>query len=759
MKQFKLFIQNIFVYLFQNRYLYSILVSFGSLSVLFFSIIKQSGFILKYPIFFLELSFDITIYFSSAFVLLFLPFFPLIFNFFKNSDFSYIEKIGITIISNLSFYIIIGYIGYFFQIKISALFFLFSCSLSFFLIVFLQWFYNKYSRKVNKINKNHQKIEEKRDKILGLLKFKKSLSVNGILLGIFILFLCFLNIVKGDYFYGTDPWLHISLIKIITEMQTLPVVEYYGTLGLHIFCSAFHFFTNINIILIPKYFVFYTIPLSGFIFYIFLKNIFRNKNLAVFGVFILQFSSLGFDYMMFQFWPSSIVIIQYLGIFYLLYKRFLNLFKLNGINKKAFIIDSVKNYSLITLIFISTLLTHALTSIILLFSFLWVYFVYFLRDRKKGFDFIFLISLTLIFLLFFISGIGSRHFWFLERVSSMPLTNIVLITALTCSIICFVVWQLIRSIDFDNKGFFNTIKGKDNMFLKRIEDKYIIPIAIGTLLLFTTLFILGNIFIFYVNFSFILSIAQTIFIITFGLWGIIIFQKKTRGKFIIIWLVGFFLMLMGVISFDILISGERYFDRIFYMMAPIIVIGFISYLYKLILIKKIQKRGIKFLLLSFIIFSLFASFYQSHIAYKDVSLSKQEVSGIEWYSNHNSQKSVIITEFGFNYIFIFFDYPYNESEPINTHKTHYFIFYKLDLFPPENHFNETGDNILKAYKQKYNSNVYITIDNQYYLNVDLKPYGYLSDSQLEEYYQLRYVNKIHSSKSTRGEEYPLYWII
>ncbi|TXT58257.1 MAG: hypothetical protein BAJALOKI3v1_1380002 [Promethearchaeota archaeon] len=59
----------------------------------------------------------------------------------------------------------------------------------------------------------------------------------------------------------------------------------------------------------------------------------------------------------------------------------------------------------------------------------------------------------------------------------------------------------------------------------------------------------------------------------------------------------------------------------------------------------------------------------------------------------------------------------------------------------------------------YNSNVYITIDEQYYLNIELKPYGYLSEEQLQQYYRLRYINKIYSSKAQGGDENPLYWVI
>ena len=119
---------------------------------------------------------------------------------------------------------------------------------------------------------------------------KKLGSFNGILLTIFITLLCILNIVNTRYFAGTDPWLHISIVKYITEVNYVPMNEYYGALGLHIFGAVFHFFSGLDLILLPKFYLFYTIPISSLIIYNLLRRIFKNKNLAIFGVFLL-FSS------------------------------------------------------------------------------------------------------------------------------------------------------------------------------------------------------------------------------------------------------------------------------------------------------------------------------------------------------------------------------------------------------------------------------------------------------------------------------------
>lgn len=713
----------------------------------------------------INLIYLISVYGASIYTLLFLPSCPALLITSKTDRFGSLEKLTILIVFNLSFYIIFGYIAHFLGLKITGWFFLISTFIAYVLILGMSIVYKykyKFDSKINSI-KNKKKIVDK-NKISLQLKdlksyIKNNLSLNSLLLIVFILLICLLNIVRVSYFYGTDPWLHISIIKIITEINRIPIKEYYGTVGLHVFCAVFEFFTNIDTMLIPKYFVFYTIPLSALIFYIFLKKIFRNKNLAYFGVFFLEISSLGFDYMMYQFWPSSIVILQMLTIFYLLYSKLSWNLKQTKNSLKDILRKSPFIYGISMFIFISALFSHSLTSIVLLITFLWVFFIYFIRDYRKGFDFLFLLVLGITFLIFFRLGIGTRHFWFLKYLSDLAFPLLLLSFSLIASITGILIWQIYKSIDFSDENFYKTLKGEKNKKLKMIEDKYFIPIVIGCLLFFTSLFILGNIFIFTVNISFIFSIMQTIILITLCIWGILIFQKKSIGKSIMIWLIGFFIVLIGVVIFDIFISGERYFERVLYMMAPPIVIGFLSYVYKLIKIGKIQKVSIKTFFVIFVIFSLLTTFYQGHIAITDVSLKRKEVPGIQWYCNYNSKRAVIITEFGLTNIFIYYDYPYNESEITRSDKTHYYIDYREELFRPDNHFNDTGDNILKYYKMKYNSNVYLTIDEQYYLNVDLKPYGYLSEDDLEQYYRSRYINKIYSSISKEGDENPLYWVI
>ncbi|MHA2197946.1 MAG: hypothetical protein ACXABO_20370, partial [Promethearchaeota archaeon] len=89
----------------------------------------------------------------------------------------------------------------------------------------------------------------------------------------------------------------------------------------------------------------------------------------------------------------------------------------------------------------------------------------------------------------------------------------------------------------------------------------------------------------------------------------------------------------------------------------------------------------------------------------------------------------------------------------------YFIKYKVDLFSPQNHINESSVNVLKEIKNSYKMDVYLMFAGEYIINKGFDLFGKLSDEQLEEYYNLPYLNKICSSKTKSGAETPLYWVI
>ncbi|MFX0141784.1 MAG: hypothetical protein ACFFDN_49560, partial [Candidatus Hodarchaeota archaeon] len=658
-----------------------------------------------------------------------------------------------TIVINLVFYILTGYIGSFIGISITGFFFFYTlliCYISFVsYIAYREIKTNTYHFFTPKRSLNQDNIKSGN---FSLIKYIKDLiPINGCLLVIFIFLICIMALIRVSPFGGTDPWLHIFNSRIITDLNYIPFENYHGTLGLNIFEAVISFFSGVNHILIPRYFPFYTFFLSSLIFYNISKRIFRNRNLAIFCVFILEFSSLGFSIMMFQYWPSGLSLIMYLTIFFLLYVRLQNLIQFDRPTKKKILSDILLTYTLITLIFISTVVTHTFTSAIFLLSFLWLYLIYFLRDRKRGIDFLFLCVLLGVFIILNFMGIGSDQLAFFIPLN-LPWYFLLTIGIAGVIAGAFVFWKLSKSIVFTKGRYKSTITGKTNTFYKKFEDNIIIPLIFSCIILITIFMLIINII--WLNFETIniLNVSEILLFSAFSIWGLILFQKKPRGKPIFIWGIGFVIILLVGFILNILVVDIMVWDRILYLIPPIIVIGFVSYIYKLIKLNSIQSLRMKLVILFIIIFSLFTTnFYQS-VSFEVFILKKREISTIQWYTNNTSRQNVILTEFGWSYVFNYYDYPFNNKNEASLYnESIYILTAEIDLFPPGNHINESGVNILKEIKDEYNTDVYIIFDGDYVIGKGFELFGSLTPEETEEYYNLDYLNKICSSKPENGD--------
>ncbi|MFX1375596.1 MAG: hypothetical protein ACFFA0_07275 [Promethearchaeota archaeon] len=709
----------------------------------------------------IEFMFKLIVVISSIFIILFLPFYPIFFIILRGEVFTTLEKLGFTIVVNSSFFIFLGYFGYWLGIPISGFLFFYATLFSFLSIIcyiVISEFRNKAYLFFKPNNRLLGKIEiSNKFSLFKYLKNKINFSV--LLLIAFIFLICILNIVKFNVFVGTDPWLHILNSRIITEENILPLEGYHGTLGISIFGAVINFFSGVSHILIPKYFVFYTFFLSAILFYSIAMRIFRMKNLAIFGVFILEFSSLGFSNMMLQYWPSGSALIKCLAIFLLLYIRLQNFIQLERPTKKEIFSDIFIFYSLTMLIFISAVLTHVITSIVLLFSYLFLYLIYFLRDFKRGIDFIFLCCLMGIFLILNLFGIGSGHYWFF-----IPLNYswyiLLLIGGAGCIAGGILLWRLQKSIIFTRGRFKSAIRGEKKNIFKKIEDNIITPLIFSVLTLIIISLLIVDLIWIEIGIVNIFYIAEIILLSAFAVWGLILYQKKPRGKPLSIWGIGLSLILGAGFFFNIFLLSNMIWQRILYLIPPIIVIGFISYIYKIIKLNKIGIFRMKFVILFIITFSLLTTYFYESVSYDVFTLKKRDLSSIQWYSNNTSDKNVLISEFGWNNVFKYYGYYYNDTNgTLAFEGNFYYLKYEIDLFPPENHYDENETNILKQIKEEYNTDVYIIFADTYIINKGFELFGELSPEEIEEYYSLNYINKICSSKTEGGKETPIFWVI
>jgi len=698
---------------------------------------------------------------SAIFTILFLPTYPIFFILIKNMDLNFREKIGITIVSNLSFYIIIGYIGSYFNLPITFEYFFFTLVLVYFSILLIVIFHGYYRgtgfflKKVKSLD-----FEQISNEKFSLSNFiKRNISLNVILLSVFIILICILNVVNTSIFAGTDAWLHISIVKYITEINYVPMNAYFGTLGLHIFGAVIHFFSGLDLILLPKYFCFYTIPLSSLIVYNLLMRIFKNKNLAIFGVFLLN-SSFGFSwFMMVQFWPSGIALIQGLVIFFILYVRLQGLIKEQIPKKEEIFSNILFSYILLIFIFISSFLTHSLLTMILVISYLWVYLIYFVKNYRRGFDLLLLILFFSIFIISYYFNISTGHFQAFDPFRIIPWYYLLIGSLAFIFVVALILVRYRKSLDFSRGTFLLIITGKEKRVYKKIEDRFIFPLIFGLIIILSIVFTLFNLTVFNISITYVIYFIEMLIISSFAIWGFLIFQYKPRGKPLFLWGLALDLMFLVMFLYDAMIGMTTFFLRVYYITTIIISIGFVSYLYKLLKTNSFQKRKFKIFLISVIIFSVYTQNLFDSTNIDIFCLQEREVNSIQWYSNYTSNKTLIISEFGWYAIFIYYDYPFEDkNKEFNFELIYYFLTVDSHLVHPSLHiFN--GTNILKNLKSLYNTEVILILPKDYYSQFSWRFFDQLSEEEIEAYYNLEYLNRIFSAKGENGEETPYYWVI
>jgi hypothetical protein len=293
-----------------------------------------------------------------------------------------------------------------------------------------------------------------------------------------------------------------------------------------------------------------------------------------------------------------------------------------------------------------------------------------------------------------------------------------------------------------------------------LESKVIIPIIIILDLIISAVILIASNLVLNLNIQSIFTISEIFLIGIFSTWGLLWFQKSSRGEFIYIWFIGLILLLAFGFFYDIFIAVINIWTRILSLSAIAVATGFVSYIYKIIKLDTLKIKNVRVTLFLIIIISIIISISEISYFAELFSFEKKEIKTIQNFSNYNSRKKTIISEFGEWYAFIYYDYPYqNASEDFYSLDLHYFLVVNETLLKPKYHLDKENHNILKILKKKYQTGTYILLTNYYFQYGSLSFYDGLTDEEVNQYYNLLYLNRICSSRDLNGNEKPMYWVI
>ncbi|MBD3201954.1 MAG: hypothetical protein GF316_18200 [Candidatus Lokiarchaeota archaeon] len=752
-------ILTLYSYIKQKSKIFSLLIL--SLSLLFASFFVFKVFdISAIPI--LNDLYHIANYINGIIIVLFLPLYPLFFFILNFKDKKLVEKCAYTFVSNLSFYIICGYLGQLLGLTLNSIFFFLVVIIMFIALVMLAILttFKHYSEKSLKVNSENISQPD-----ISLKKFIRKFlfgNINLILLCSFLFLLGILFLVAFSVFHSLDSLYHITIIKVIDTRKQLPLDDYFGSMGLHIIGIVFHYFSGVDFLEIPKFYVFYSIPIFSVILYILLKKIFKNKNIAIFGVFFIEGGSVIIIRTMNIFWPTGLTLCQMLFILYLLYSRAEKFIEKDTIEMSDITQNIMLTYPLIITLFISSILTHSLIALILLISYAWVFLLYFIRDFRRGIDIFIIIILFLLIFIFILLDLGVGHLRFLILIDPQVLKNLniyfILFGLGGVFIGILIIRKYVRNIKFTNKMIFFNFTKNEIEYVKKFEKKFIIP--------FVTFLIVGvSIVLFSVNpwFGFlsskiILFVKFTV-VLFLGMWGYKAITTSSKGQFLFRWFIGGLLLVFVGTIFDVLFLKKYYFGRIIEISMFFLLVGFVAYWYKLYKLGLIKQKIFKIFLTFIITFSLIGSFMEMD-NYEQVN--RRDLQVFQQYAKYSNDSNVFLIEYGFQHGLNYFYYPYEKNNnSIRIQSIQIYVFFGeneiiYDYLDPDTHINENGENILQKLKKKYQTDVFFLLTERVTTSAFIND---ISIDALEKYYNMSYLSRVYSAKAIDGKERPLYWIV
>ncbi|MBD3201165.1 MAG: hypothetical protein GF316_14205 [Candidatus Lokiarchaeota archaeon] len=701
-------------------------------------------------------------YVNGIVIVLFLPLYPLYFFIFDFNDKKPLEKLAYTFVSNLSFYIICGYIGQLSGLALNSIFFFLVVIITFITLVILAILRAFKDYNENTLRENSENISQPH---ISLKKYIQKLlfcNINSILLCSFLFLLGALFLVAFSVFHSLDSLYHITIIKVIDTRKQLPLDDYFGSMGLHILGIAFHYFSGVDFLEIPKFYVFYSIPIFSVILFILLKKAFKNKNVAIFGVFFIEGGSVIIIRTMNIFWPTGLTLCQMLFIFYLLYSRAEKFIEKDTIEMSDIMKNIRLTYPLIITLFITSILTHSLIALILLITYAWVFLLYFIRDLRRGIDILIIIFLFLLIFIFIFLDLGVGHLRFLILIDPQVIQNLniyFIIFGLGGLLIgLMIIRKYVRDIKFTNKTIFFNFSKNEIESVKKFEKRVIIP--------FVTFLIVGvSIVLFSVNpwFGFlsskiILFVKFTV-VLFLGIWGYKAIDTSSKGQFLFRWFIGGLLLVIVGTLFDVLFLKQYYFGRIIEISMFLLLIGFVAYYYKMFKLGLMKQQIFKIFLIFIITFSLIGTFMEME-NYEQVQ--KRDLQVFQQYAKFSNDSNIFLIEFGFQHGLNYFYYPYEENnKSIRISSIQIYVYFGeneiiYDYLDPDTHFNEIGENVLQKLKKQYQNDVYFLLTER------VSTSAFKNDipiETLEEYYNMSYLSRVFSAKAIDGSERPLYWIV
>jgi hypothetical protein len=664
----------------------------------------------------------------------------------KERDYFYSRRMPILITSNLSIFVVyalfcrnffdsFNWLGVF-SFSISVFFVSIALSISKALIE---------QRRLKENTKIVQFLKNKALTLVEQVKSKKIFPKNYMLLLLFLVICGILVVVRFPGLFGDDPWYHAAVTAQMIEKQNFTLVDdYYESLiGLYSIGAFFQLLTGLDIWTIARIIPILTMCIGGMLGYSLVDFFLKNQQIAIIGGIIFTITPLDNALVLGQYWPTSFAIILGLGNF---------LISLNLINTNK---NRLLNYIFFYTTGISIFFFHDYSVILFFGGFMFVYIIQAFRRKEKIFGLIINYGITA-FIAIILGILGGMVPIYYRFNVSMPIPPILWIFLLPgAGVVIYIAQKIIKKPGTMSNSLDQDLIPKTGKRSKVFQKEILIFVLITSIAIGIAMFFIIPILFKYAQVQILQMVINIIFIINvafYSISGIITIQRKNfKTDIFFFFIVYFLLMLMVFLVIDTLFTHRYIWTRIAVTSSGIVSLGSCAYIYLQIKRNSLLKDRFKkvAIVISISLFLNFGLFQSANYWIK----SDSEINTAQAMTSYlPEENTIIISGFRWTYIMNFysnFDIDINWSE--------------IQLIKIENQINQDGENLLLMKTNNSFNNVYLLLDfaqqSLGILGIESRYFGKLTDSEIDQYYNLQYLNKVLNMKCNDGNLFSQLYIV
>ncbi len=551
---------------------------------------------------------------------------------------------------------------------------------------------------------------------------------------IFMLALGFYAIFLFPVIQGDDPWFHARILRFTLETGIIQFDMFRGAAGLHIYASSFGLLLGWDALTIARWFPIFLVINGDLAFYLIVRRLFKNPQIANLGTFFVSFTPLMYYWGVNNFWSNAIAQPFGMYLMFFLFDALLRKKPTTRAQKWTYIVLGLYLSFILRIMHGEVFITYWLSAVFVIIFFL-----------KKVKSLIIYVTMLLIVLgLFVLVESFYPSYLTLDPSILFAIPPLLWLLIIPGCILGILILKKYTTFPPGNYEIFATGTSQDGKSFYHFEKKFL-KFIIGFGLVISIIVV--NIILDYLPIilrlaTSLLGFAIIIELIIAFMGNFVTRRHADRGKIVFFWSLFFIIGAAGYFAYDVLFTHTNLSNRMLLFASPGIILLTIGYVAYALQTKNLNQKKVRLFLACFAVSSLVACTINYPFIYpysKTYEITAASDLGQDMFGD-----SILITGFKWWNPIQYFAYK-NVIYLDDVHLNY--------LFPEDSGLNRT---FFYSYRNDLpDRQIYVILDSTF-LTTPIHPivgadFGTMTMSQIQQYENISYFNHVYSYGTVTGD--------